>query len=134
MGSAPDTPRSRSTELRAGPRTPAEARSFLSAALEVLDVDVEGDTAHLLTSELASNAARHGKEPIAISVSVGEEGLRVSVFDRGAGFDPEALRFDGDASAQPWAEGGWGLQVVHKMASEWGVKRRNDGTEVWFRL
>ena len=134
MGSAPDMSRSRSTELRAGPRTPAEARSFLSAALEVLNVDVDSDTAHLLTSELASNAARHGKEPIAISVSVAEEGLRVSVFDRGAGFDPEALRFDGDVSTQPWAEGGWGLQVVHNLASEWGVKRRDDGTEVWFRL
>lgn len=130
----PGAPRSRSTELRAGPRTPAEARSFLSAALEALNVDVDRETARLLTSELASNAARHGEEPIAISVSAEEEGVRVSVFDRGAGFDPEALRIDGDVSAQPWAEGGWGLQVVHNLASEWGVKRRDDGTEVWFRL
>ena len=94
---------------------------------------MDRDTAHLLTSELASNAARHRKEPIAISVSV-EDGFRVSVFDRGAGFDTEELRFDRDLSAEPSAEGGWGLQVVHDLASEWGLKRRDDGTEVWFRL
>ena len=107
---------------------------FLSEALEGLDVDVDRDTAHLLTSELASNAARHGKEPIAITVSVEEEGFRVSVFDRGAGFDPEELRFDRDLGVEPWAEGGWGLQVVHNLSSEWGVNPHDDGTKVWFRL
>lgn len=134
MGSAPGTPRSRSTELRAGPRTSAEARSFLSAAIESFDVDVDRDTVHLLISELASNAARHGKEPIDVNISVEEEGLRVSVFDRGAGFDPEEVGFDRDFSPDPSAEGGWGLRVVDNLSSEWGVKRRDEGTEVWFRL
>jgi anti-sigma regulatory factor (Ser/Thr protein kinase) len=134
MGSAPGTPRSKSTELRAGPRTSAEARSFLSAAIESFDVDVDRDTVHLLISELASNAARHGKEPIDVSISAEEEGLRVSVFDRGAGFDTEELGFDRDFSADPSAKGGWGLRVVDNLSSEWGVKRRDDGTEVWFRL
>ncbi|HEX6580962.1 MAG TPA: ATP-binding protein [Actinomycetota bacterium] len=131
---APGAPRSRSTELRAGPRTPAEARSFLSEAIEDLDVDVDRAAAILMISEVASNAARHGKEPIHISVSAEEEGFRVSVFDRGAGFDPEDLSFDGGLSVEPLAEGGWGLQVVHNLSSEWGVKRPDDGTEVWFRL
>jgi anti-sigma regulatory factor (Ser/Thr protein kinase) len=134
MGSAPGTPRSRSTELRAGPRTSAEARSFLSAAIEGFGVDVDRDTVHLLISELASNAARHGKEPIDVTISVAEEGLRVSVFDHGAGFDLEELGFDRESSGDPWAEGGWGLRVVDNLSSEWGVDRRDDGTEVWFRL
>jgi anti-sigma regulatory factor (Ser/Thr protein kinase) len=99
-----------------------------------LDVDVDRDTVHLLISELASNAARHGKEPIDVSVSVAEEGLRVSVFDHGAGFDPEVLGFDRGSSGDPWAEGGWGLRVIDNLSSEWGVNRRDDGTEVWFRL
>jgi anti-sigma regulatory factor (Ser/Thr protein kinase) len=128
MGLAPDAPRSRSTELRAGPNTPAEARLFLSEALGSFDVDVDRDAAHLLTSELASNAARHGKEPIDVSVSVEEEGLRVSVFDRGAGFDPEQI------SSAPRDEGGRGLQIVQSLSSDWGVDRHDDGTEVWFRL
>lgn len=134
--SAPGAPRFRSTELRAGPRTPAEARSFLSEAIESFHVDVDSAAAILMISEVASNAARHGKEPIDISVSAEEEGFRVSVFDRGAGFDPEDLSFDGDLSVEPLplTEGGWGLQVVHELSSEWGVKPRDDGTEVWFRL
>jgi anti-sigma regulatory factor (Ser/Thr protein kinase) len=107
---------------------------FLSEALERFDVDVDREAAYLLMSEIASNAARHGKEPIDVSISVEEEGLRVSVLDRGAGFDPEELRFDRDFTSHPQAEGGWGLQVVHNLSSEWGVQRRDDGTEVWFRL
>ena len=131
-GGCPNPPRSKSKELRAGPRTPEEARLFLAEALETFDVDVDGDAAHLLTSEIASNAVRHGKEPIDVSVSVEDAGLRVSVFDRGGGFDPDELIFDQGFS--PEAEGGRGLQLVHDLSSEWGVERHDDGTEVWFRL
>ena len=105
---------------------------FLSEALRSFDVEVDKDAAHLLTSEIASNAVRHGKEPIDLSVSVEEEGLRVSVFDRGSGFDPDELRFVQSLSAD--TEGGRGLYLVQHLASEWGVRRRDEGTEVWFRL
>lgn len=132
MGLVPDPPRSRSKELRAGPRTAEEARLFLSAALESLNVDVDKDAARLLTSEIASNAVRHGKEPIDVSVSVEEQGLFVSVFDRGSGFDRDDLRFDRGLSLE--TEGGRGLQLVHALSSDWGVERSVDGTEVWFRL
>jgi anti-sigma regulatory factor (Ser/Thr protein kinase) len=95
-------------------------------------VDVDKDAARLLTSEIASNAVRHGKDPIDVSVSVEEPGLRVSVFDRGGGFDPADLRFDQALSLE--TEGGRGLQLVHALSSDWGVERSDDGTEVWFRL
>lgn len=95
---------------------------------------MDRDAAHLLTSELASNAVRHGKAPIDLSISVGEEGLRVSVFDRGAGFDPEELGGDEALSTGDWAEGGRGLQLVNRLSTEWGVDRHENGTEVWFRL
>jgi anti-sigma regulatory factor (Ser/Thr protein kinase) len=119
-------PRSRSTELRVGPRTATEARWFLAEALDILEVEVDRDAANLLTSELVSNAAKHGKEPIDLTVSV-EEGLQVSVRDRGAGFDPEGAQL-------ARSEGGWGLRIVQDLASSWGVERGDEGTEVWFRL
>jgi anti-sigma regulatory factor (Ser/Thr protein kinase) len=128
MGLVPDPARSRSTQLRAGPETPAEARWFVAEALDTLDAGVDRDTALLLTSELASNASRHGKEPIDVTVSVEHPDLRVSIFDRGAGFDPAEL------STQGRSDGGWGLRIVHDLSSEWGVDRRDDGTDVWFRL
>jgi anti-sigma regulatory factor (Ser/Thr protein kinase) len=114
------------------PGTPEEARLFLSEALEKFDVDVDTDAARLLTSEIASNAVRHGKEPIDVSVSVEEAGVRVSIFDRGSGFDPDDLMFDQGLS--PDAGGGRGLRLVRNLSSEWGVERHDEGTEVWFRL
>ena len=128
MGPTTGPPRSRSTELRAGPQTPAQARWFLAQALASFDVDVDWQTAALLTSEVASNAARHGKEPIDVTVSIDNEDVRVSIFDRGAGFHP------GDRGPVGEDEGGWGLRLVEDLSSDWGVDRRDDGTEVWFRL
>lgn len=130
MGLLPDPPRSRSKELRAGPRTAAEARLFLSEALKSFGVEVDKDAAALMTSEIASNAIRHGKEPIDVSISAEEQGLRVSVLDRGSGFDAEELRFDRGLEI----EGGRGLRIVHALSSDWGVERSEDATEVWFRL
>jgi anti-sigma regulatory factor (Ser/Thr protein kinase) len=121
-------PRSRSTVLRAGPTTASEARWFLAEALDSLGVDTDRSTATLLTSEVASNAARHGREPIDVTVWDEEGFLRVSVFDRGEGFDPVEL------SSEPMSEGGWGLRIVQNLASEWGVHRQDEGVEVWFRL
>jgi anti-sigma regulatory factor (Ser/Thr protein kinase) len=132
MGQVADPRHVSSRELRAGPRTPEEARLFLSEALERFNVELDEDAARLLTSEIASNAVRYGKEPIDVSISVEERGLRVSIFDRGSGFDPDELRLDQGFSPEP--EGGRGLQMVRNLSSDWGVEPRDDGTEVWFRL
>jgi anti-sigma regulatory factor (Ser/Thr protein kinase) len=111
--------------LPAGPRTPSEARWFLREALRDHDVTVDVAAPALLTGELASNAARHGDEPIEMSVNFEDDGLRVSVHDRGAGFDPadEAIRM-----------GGWGVRLVDALASDWGVERDEEGTQVWFKI
>ena len=84
-------------------------------------MDVE--TAALLTSEVASNAARHGREPIELSISLEKEGLRVSVVDQGAGFDSkdEALR-------------GTRITLIEAVSSDWGAQQTEEGTEVWFKV
>jgi anti-sigma regulatory factor (Ser/Thr protein kinase) len=128
MGRDAEESHSWSKELSAGPRTAAEARWFLREALADQDVDLDTDAAMLLASEVASNAAKHGREPIALSISIEEQGLRVSVFDRGEGFDPESLDVSGRET------GGWGLRLLNDLSSEWGVDRKPDGTEVWFRV
>jgi anti-sigma regulatory factor (Ser/Thr protein kinase) len=128
MGRDPGEPRTWSTELRAGSQAGAEARSFLSNALVERGDDLDLPTAKLLTSEVATNAARHGKEPIELSITLEDEGLRVSVFDRGSGFDPEQLNVRGGRT------GGWGFRLVEELSSEWGVDRKEGRTEVWFRL
>jgi len=115
----------KSRVLPAGPHTSSEARWFLMEALMDRDVTVDVATAALLTGELASNAARHGGEPIGMSVSIEDDGLRVSVHDRGSGFDPtdEAIRGSG-----------WGVRLIEALASDWGVEQVEEGTEVWFKI
>lgn len=51
---------------------------------------------------------------------------RVEVRDRGAGFVPGRLEPQG-------ADGGYGLLLVDRLASRWGVEAA-DGTAVWFEL
>jgi anti-sigma regulatory factor (Ser/Thr protein kinase) len=94
-------------------------------ALKDQNVTADVGAAALLTGELASNAARHGGEPIGMSVSIEDYGLRVSVHDRGPGFDPtdEAIR-----------SSGWGVRLVEALASDWGVEQDDEGTEVWFKI
>lgn len=125
MGSIPGERRSWSRTLPAGPASAAEARAFLWEALKDRNVSLDLDAAALLTSEIAGNAARHGKEPIELSVTLEGEGLLVSVHDQGPGFDPN------DAVALGT---GHGVTIVQQLASEWGVERGADGTEVWFRI
>ena len=94
-------------------------------ALKDHDMTVDVGTAALLTGELASNAARHGGEPIGMSVSIEHDGLRVSVHDQGPGFDPTDEGIRGSGS---------GVRLIEALASDWGVEQGEEGTEVWFKI
>ena len=107
----------RSRAVLSRPASFVEARRFVrdiaagSASRQVLD------DATLLTSELVTNAVRHAGhaagDPIDITVSIDERILRVTVRDRGPGFDPGEL-------ATRSEYGGWGLELVRKLSSRWG--------------
>ena len=84
----------------------------------------------LLVSEVVSNAVLHSSGPddasVGLSAEVGEEAVRITVTDAGEGFtpterDPERV------------EGGYGLLLVAKAASRWGVDS-TPPTSVWFEL
>lgn len=126
MGSASDRQRSWSRTLRAGATTAAEARWFLYEVVEDLDPNVDVLAAALLTTELASNAARHGKEPIEVNITRADPEVRVSVMDHGVGFDRK--------SGRKQATDGWGMKLVGALSSDWGVGETDSGTEVWFRI
>ena len=121
----------RSRVVPSRPAAFVEARRFVretaasNAPRQVLD------DAMLLTSELVTNAVRHAgqssDDPIELTVSIDPTILRVSVRDRGSGFDPLELRTRSD-------EGGWGLDLVEKLSSRWGVDRRPETSNVWFEI
>lgn len=90
-----------------------------------LDPDLD-HTVNLLTSEIVTNSVRHCQRPQDIRLdAVLEEGFaHVSVTDQGPGFDPE-IRHKAN---------GFGLRLVDKLASRWGVDREGHGTRVWFEV
>ena len=88
------------------------------------------DDAVLLVSEIVSNSVRHASLDEADAIQVRVRGsnsmLHVDVVDPGPGFDPQRL-------PTSRANGGWGLRLLDRLATRWGVDR-NDVTRVWFEL
>jgi anti-sigma regulatory factor (Ser/Thr protein kinase) len=117
-------------ELDAGTSAAAEAR----AAVEVLagQADAEAmDDVRLLLSEIVTNAVRHSGTPhgakIGLVVSVARGSIRVEVTDGGDGFEPSPRR------AAETDAGGWGLHLVDRIATRWGVDRGRN-VRVWFEI
>jgi anti-anti-sigma factor len=130
----PDSPEvlaEMSVALARNVEAPGAARAALTSLCEEQEVD-RGirQTLVLLASEVVSNAVLHSngpaEAPIALSAAVEPEAIRVTVTDAGEGFvpserDPERL------------EGGYGLYLLEKAASSWGVEA-DGATVVWFEL
>jgi anti-sigma regulatory factor (Ser/Thr protein kinase) len=86
-------------------------------------------TVALLTSEVVGNAVRHSgsvdpAERIVFHARLSEDYARVEVADHGPGFDPE-IRHD---------TAGFGLRLVDRLATRWGVERTARGCRVWFEV
>jgi anti-sigma regulatory factor (Ser/Thr protein kinase) len=118
--------------LEREPHAPSLARAALASFSERAEIRPDDlDTLSLLVSELVSNAVLHSDAPpssgIALCARVlSRRAVRVEVIDRGSGF--AATTRD---PAQPI--GGFGLFLVDKQATRWGVDREG-GTRVWFEL
>ena len=92
--------------------------------------DLLVDDAVLLVSEIVSNSVRHASldatDTIEVRIRGSRSTLHVDVVDPGPGFDPAHLRPSRD-------NGGWGLWMLDRLATRWGVER-NHVTKVWFEL
>ncbi len=118
-------------ELARDVRAPGIARAAVSEQLDALGIDGSlGQTVVLLVSEVVSNAVRHSGGPaeaaIGFETSITEQLVRVAVTDQGEGFTPRQR--DPERLGE-----GYGLYLVDKASSDWGVET-GDGTTVWFEL
>jgi anti-sigma regulatory factor (Ser/Thr protein kinase) len=118
-----------SLRLNPGPEAVPAARKALDGLHGLLERPIWEDL-RLLVTEVVTNGVRHGSErgPMTVEVVLGDQKVRVEVSDQGRGFTPPEApmpRTDGT--------GGWGLQLVDRVASSWGVKV-NGTTCVWFEL
>lgn len=110
--------------LRPDPRAARQARCALA------DAHIPDELQHtvgLLVTELIANSLRHAglqeDQRILFAARFVPDLVRVEVHDPGPGFDPEdrhAIR-------------GYGLRLVDKLASRWGVEF-DEGTRVWFEV
>jgi len=116
-------------ELPGDNAAPALARRALDERVEHGLGDEQAGTLVLLVSELVTNAVLHSGAPgtpVVLRVEARADGLRVEVHDRGPGFEMRTPTPRG-------SRGGFGLFLVERMASRWGV-HRNASTYVWFEL
>lgn len=114
-------------QLPPDPRAPSEARRFVDRQLRAHGLpDEVRDAALLVSSELVTNAYKHGEGEIELRLSVDDGHLRIEVIDAGHGQAPAVREQEGDQA------GGWGLQIVDQLALRWGVFEGT--THVWADL
>jgi anti-sigma regulatory factor (Ser/Thr protein kinase) len=103
-----------------------DARTFVASVVEGAGAPV-GDDLMLVTSELVTNAVRHGDGEVEVRVDVGRGSVRLEVLDEGhvvVEEPPGIVPVDGP--------GGWGLHLVRAVSQAWGTGFDRAGrTLVW---
>jgi anti-sigma regulatory factor (Ser/Thr protein kinase) len=117
-------------ELRANAAAVKRARDALAKLGDSADPQALDD-ARLLVSELVTNSVRHGElEPgdtVLLTAEVDTRAIRVEVCNAGHGFTHR------ERAPGPDQALGFGLYLVERMASRWGIEDR-DATRVWFEI
>lgn len=108
---------------------PRQARAQVAAVCADFPSEMRDD-AVLLTSELVSNAIKHGRGQVRLELEWDVDEVTVQVHDTGT--NAITLGAEWDLAA----DRGRGLQLVAALATAWGVEHRADGAGklVWFRL
>ncbi|BDZ41721.1 hypothetical protein GCM10025865_10200 [Paraoerskovia sediminicola] len=121
-------PLHRSRAIETGAAATGRARRWVDDLLESCAVSprVRRD-AMLLTSELVTNALRHGDPPVSITVRVDDDLVHIEVSDGST--ELPVLR-----DPPPEQPGGRGIQLVSRFATDWGTASLEEGKSVWFDL
>lgn len=113
-----------------GPRAAAAARHSLHGLDQYLEPSLR-EQVELLVTELVTNSFRHagadGPFWIGLKVVASARTVRAEVVDPGRGFRAGPTVPDAGETS------GWGLYLVDRIASRWGV-RGGDVTCVWFEM
>lgn len=109
------------------PQAAARARTEVATVCRGLSRDLF-EVALLLTSELVTNALKHGVGEIELVIRI-DDRLRVEVYDQGLAM-PRRLE------EAPLADLGRGLMLVERLSSLWGAEQLEGWGEkrVWFEL
>ena len=118
--------------VRSEPQEVSRVRHALADALQHWGVAPDTtDVAVLLTSEIVTNAIRHGHPPVLVHAELHGVGLRVAVDDGG---QEQADAVEPVPHVRWDDRGGRGLHLVEALADDWGVVEAPAGKQVWFAL
>jgi anti-sigma regulatory factor (Ser/Thr protein kinase) len=130
-----DAPFSQSVAMRipGGPFAPRTARSMLSSRIAPGVNGTILEDAALIVSELVTNSVRHAnvgvQKLLAVDVTTLKDRLRITVSDPGSDCEPRLV------PAGPEATHGFGLRLVDRLATAWGVTHEPVGTtQVWCEI
>lgn len=113
--------------LDAGLSSAAQARAAVAACSDRLGLKELSDDVVLVVSEMVTNAVRHAAPPVRLEIEAGEDSVIVAVGD-GSPQSPVTREADPDA------EGGRGMLLVHLLSDDHGVRAQPPGKAVWALL
>lgn len=121
-------------EFPARRSAPKEARERVAEVLVAWELNEVLDTASLLVSELVTNAVRHARSSVRVTLSLESGRVRTGVWDHNLAPLPTPLAGGASGAVEDLPEGGRGLFLVQALSDNWGSETTADGKCVWFEL
>jgi len=114
--------------LRPSFAAPATAREFVASKLQTWGIDKAYPDVELLTSELVTNAIRHADGDVEISIDHSNtDCVRIEVRDL-------SERLPVMRPLETARDGGWGLHIVGRIATRWGLEQRTGEKTIWCEI
>lgn len=101
------------------------ARQIVRDALDAWGYAGQHEDVLLVVSELVTNALMHGAGAPMLRMTGGSTHIRIEVGDS----SEEAPKV-----REPGPADGWGMHVIGRLSSRWGISHREGGKVVWCEL
>ena len=115
------------TRLDFDPAAAEASRRIVADTLTSWGLDRAVETAKSCTSELVTDALRHGRSPLHLLIRHWTDCVQVLVIDGSEGHD-------GASELGPYGETTVRRRIVHALVGNWSVDSGPAGTAAWFDL